>query len=117
MNTIVDVLNEIDNGRTVDLVAKIVGETDKTFTVRYLSPTKKLHGDQVIYKYEDTTYEIDKDCVSGYYDSTNEEDAGFLKIEGGWIQETEDSDYTPSEEPESESVSEEDESVVESEED
>jgi len=115
MNTIVDVLNEIDNGQTVDLVAKIVGETVGTFTVRYLSPTKKLHGDQVIYKYEDTTYEIDKDCVSGYYDSPNEEDAGFTKIDDGWIQTTEDSDYTPSEEPESED--DDDESVVESEED
>ena len=113
MNTIVDVLNEIDNDRTVDLVAKIVGETSKTFTVRYLSPTKKLFGDQVIYNYEDSTYEIDKECVSGYYDSTNEEDAGFLKIEGGWVQENDDSDYTTSEEPESED----NDSVVESEED
>jgi hypothetical protein len=113
---IVDVLNELDNGKTVDLVAKIVSETAKTFTVQYLSPTKKTHGDLVIYNYESTTYEIDKACVSGYYDSTNEEDAGFIKVDGGWIQAETDSDYQPSEEPASEEVSEE-ESVVESEED
>jgi hypothetical protein len=115
MNTIVDVLNDIGGGKTSDLVAKIVGEKGKTFTVRYLSPTKKMHGDQVVYKYEDTTYDIDKDCVSGYYDSTNEEDAGFTLIEEGcWVQSGEDSDYTPSEEQDSTS---EEESLVESEED
>ena len=112
MNTIVDVLNELDNGTTVDLVAKIVAETPKKFTIRYLSPTKKLHGDLVIYKYEDATYEIDKECVSGYYDSANEEDAGFTKVDGGWVQTETDSEYEPSEEPESEPVSD-----VESEED
>ena len=116
MNTIVDVLIELDNGTTTDLVAKVIAETPKTFTIRYLSPTKKLHGDLVIYNYEATTYEIDKECVSGYYDSANEEDAGFIKVDGGWVQAESDSDYVPSEEAESEPVSEE-ESVVESEED
>jgi len=115
MNTLVDVLNELDDGTTTDLVAKIVEETDSTFTVRYLSPTKKFYGERVIYKYESDTYVIDKSCVSGYYDSKDEEDAGFEKIEGGWVQVENDSDYQPSDEPETESESEE--SVVESEED
>ena len=114
MDTIVDVLNEIGGGRTADLVAKIVGESQNSFTIRYLSPTKSLHGDKAIYKYEEKTYEVDKECISGYYDSTNEEDAGFIKVDGGWIQSDNDSDYTPSEEPETES---DDESVVVSEED
>jgi len=114
MNTIVDILNELDNGKTVDLVAKIVGENAKTFTVKYLSPSKNMHGDLIIYTYESKSYTIDKECVSGYYDSEKEEDAGFIKVDGGWIHLEGDSDYTPSEESE-ESC--EDESVVESEED
>jgi len=116
MNTIVDILNELDDGTTTDLVAKVVGETNKTFTVRYLSPTKKMYGDRVIYKYEDKAYEIDKECVSGYYDSENEEDAGFTQIDvGSWVQIDSDSDYQPSHESEIESET--DESVVESDED
>jgi len=115
MNTLVDVLNELNDGSTIDLVGRIVGETGSTFTVRYLSPTKKFYGERVIYKYENETYEIDKLCVSGYYDSTEEEDAGFEKIEGGWVQIESESDYQPSDEPETETES--DESVVESEED
>jgi hypothetical protein len=96
MNTIVDVLNELDDGSTVDLVAKVVKCTDTTYTIRYLSPTMKLYGDQVLYAYEDETYIVDAECVSGFYDSTREEDAGFVKVEGGWIQDETDSEYQPS---------------------
>ena len=116
MDTIVDVLIEIDNGKTTDLIAKIVGETSKTFTVKYLSPTKKLHGDLAIYEYEAKSYTIDKECVSGYYDSTNEEDAGFIKVDGGWVQADGDSDYSPSVGSETETDTDE-ESAAESEED
>jgi hypothetical protein len=96
MDTIVDVLNELDDGSTVDLVAKVVHCTDTTYTIRYLSPTKKMYGEQVLYMYEDETYTVDADCISGFYDSTHEEDAGFVKVEGGWVQEDTDSEYQPS---------------------
>ena len=112
MNTIVDVLNELDDGTAVDLIAKIVGVTDTTFTIRYLSPTSKMFDEEhQIYKYEKEVYEIDKECVSGYYDSMEEEDAGFEKVTGGWIQADHNSDYQPSSSDESS-----DESLVDSEE-
>lgn len=97
MNTLVEILNETEDGKQLDLVAKIIRETEKTFTVRYLSPTLKKHGDLFVYKYENVMYEVDKECISGYYDSTNEEDAGFTRVEGGWIRQIEDEDYEPSE--------------------
>jgi len=94
--SLVDILNELENGEAVDLVAKIESETPKTYTVRYLSPTTKMYGERAIYKYENVTYEVDKECVSGYYDSPDEEDAGFTKVDGGWVQAESDSDYLPS---------------------
>ena len=87
MNTIVEVLVDLDNGKTAEVIAKIVEVKQETYVVKYLSPTKKLHEDRtIIYKYEKDRYEIDKACVSGFFDSTNEEDAGFIHLEsGGWI--------------------------------
>jgi hypothetical protein len=87
MNTIVEVLVDLDNGQSTEVVAKIVEVKQTTYVVKYLSPTKKLFEDRsIIYKYEKERYEIDKECVSGFFDSTNEEDAGFIHLEsGGWI--------------------------------
>lgn len=94
--TLIDVLVELDDGTQSNCLAKIEGETEDTYTVRYMSPTKKYWGDQKIYTYEKTTYTIDKGCVSGFYDSTKEEDAGMEKVDGGWVKVENDSDYVPS---------------------
>jgi hypothetical protein len=102
MNTIVEVLVDLDNGQSTEVIAKIVEVKRETYMVKYLSPTKKLHEDRtIIYKYEKDRYEIDKACVSGFFDSTKEEDAGFIHLEsGGWIlgdgSEGESDDYVPS---------------------
>jgi hypothetical protein len=115
MNTIVEVLVELDNGKSEEVTAKIKLVKETTYIVKYLSPTNKLHGDQPIYKYEKEEYERDKGCVSGFYYSKDEDDAGFVRIEGGWVLKDGDSDdYEPSDEPDE---SETDESVTESEED
>ena len=95
-NTIIEVLVELDNGKEANCLAKIEEVDGDTYVVRYLSPTKKFFGDQKIYAYEKTTYTIDKSSVSGFYDSTNEEDAGMQKVDGGWVSAEADSEYTPS---------------------
>jgi hypothetical protein len=116
MNTLVEVLVDLDNGTTKDVVAKIVEVKRETYMVKYLSPTKKLYGSSFIYKYEKEVYEIDKESVSGFFDSTKEEDAGFVHLEsGGWILEEgrgDSSDYEPASDAETTT----DESVTESEE-
>ena len=94
--TLVDVLVELDDGTEATCLAKIEEEKGDSYVVRYMSPTKKYWGDQKIYVYEKTTYTIDKGCVSGFYDSMNEEDAGMQKVDGGWISNESDSDYIPS---------------------
>jgi len=115
MNTLVNVLTELDDGTQQHYIARIESEQGSEYTVRYLSPSKKMHGDKPIYKYEKEVYTVDKECIDAYYDSPFEEDAGFQPVEGGWVvYESDSDDYEPSdtEESEDESVS-----LTESEED
>lgn len=107
MDTLIDVLVDED-GKEVHQVAKIVRETKKTYHVKFMSPHKSG-----LYRYDNELTEIEKECVSGFYDSTDEKDAGFVRVDGGYqpIEEYDD-DYEPSEEDESDT---DDESVVESE--
>ena len=92
MNTLVDVLVEEDDEEIVQL-AKIVNESEKTYHIRFLTP--RASG---LYGYDNDVVEIDKGCISGFYDSTNEVDAGFIQVEGGYqpVEEYDD-DYQPSE--------------------
>lgn len=82
-------------------LAKVIQEKRDTYRVQYLvARTKEL------FDYEEPE-EIEKDCVCGVYDeSDTEEDAGFKRVDGGFIQIDEDEDYEPSECCESESDSE-----------
>jgi hypothetical protein len=115
MNTLVNVLVELDDGNQQTFIARIEGEKGSEYTVRYLSPSKKMLGDRPIYKYEKDVYNIDKECIDEYYDSPFEEDAGLQAVEGGWVLDESDSDdYNPSE---SEETDDESESLTESEED
>jgi hypothetical protein len=103
MNQIIEVLVELDNGKMSNAFAKIEKDLGSSYLIRYLSPTKKLHGDLKIYAYENDTYEIDKESVSGFYDSTKEEDAGFVAVNGGWVLDDEPDEYAPSGTDETES--------------
>ena len=74
-------------------LAKVVSKNKTTLTVRYLVYKRKG-----IYDYEDSVEIIDKECVSGEYDpDATEEDAGFLRVDGGFVQKDGDDDYEPSE--------------------
>lgn len=102
---LIDVLVELDNGSQTCYLARIEQENKTSYTVRYLSPTKKFYDDQVIYKYEKTVSVIDNECVSCFYDSACEEDAGMKKIDGGWIRDESESEYEPSCDPETDTES------------
>ena len=91
------------------MTAKIISQTKHKLKIVYLNNSVETPH---IYNYENEQFEISKDCVEKYYDSTREEEAGFTKTtEGFVIEEDEDSEYEPtdSEDPESEDYSEEEE--------
>ena len=104
MDTLVDVnIVDEDNNET-SMLAKIVEEGQDTYKVRFMVHVK---GD--LYNYEDEITEIEKDSVSGFYDSTDERDAGFIKTMEGYQPMDDDDNWEPSEsDDESESESESD---------
>ena len=87
------------------LLAKVVDETEDTYSIKYLSPIKKKFNDHRVYDYDECVEEIEKECVSGFYDTGDEYVAGYLKIDGvGFVYEEQyDDDYEPTSESESES--------------
>jgi hypothetical protein len=92
MGYLIDV--HMENGE--DTLAKIVDETESTYKVRYLNLVK----DGTLYRYTKEIFEIEKECVSGFYDDDDtEEAAGFVRVDGGYapIDDVEDEDYEPSE--------------------
>ena len=112
--SLIDVLVELDDGTETIMLANIVEESEDSYTVVYMSPTNKSWDDgRTIYRWEDTYYTIDKESVAGFYDSTHEEDADMIEVENGWIKNNIESDYEPSG---SDTDSDTDESLVESEE-
>ena len=88
------------------LLAKVVDETEDTYRIKYLSPIKRKYNDLRVYDYEECVEEVDKECVSGFYDTDDEAVAGYTQIEGGGfvLNEESDDDYDPtSDEEEDES--------------
>ncbi|MDA9846987.1 hypothetical protein N9C10_03575 [Flavobacteriaceae bacterium] len=94
-------------------LAKITGKDDENnFKVKYMSATKKRWGDRRLYNYEKEEYEITEDNICGYYNTSNEEIAGYEKVDGapGFVicEPDSDSEYESESEPESEDFSESD---------
>ena len=78
--------------------AKIVEETETTFSVKFLNETKKTYEGAKVYKFSNSVSEIEKECVDHFFNSKNVEDAGFEKIDGvGYILQEEGECYDPSE--------------------
>ena len=75
-----------------DEIAKIVSETDTTYVIRYLR--RKEYDDCNVYKYSKNTTEIEKECVSGFYDTDREEAIG-LERDGNKFIEYLDDEYEP----------------------
>ena len=105
----VDVLTEDDDGTQNSLVAVVESVRDNLYTVRYLSPTRRTD----IYKFEKVTYDIELQSINYFYDGLK--DFGFTETADGWlkISESDDSNYSASDEPSSESESDTDESLEE----
>jgi hypothetical protein len=90
-----------DNGgpKPVGLIARVIEERDTDYVIQFLSVTEERDHGRAVYRYEDGTYEIDDDYVIEYFD--DEADAGFRQtIDEGWVKESSDSDYVPSDEEE-----------------
>ena len=102
---LIDVVMEDD---TVQL-ARVIKESNNFLKIKYFS--MKEFEDKIIYKIYDTCDEIDKECVSGWYDTDN---LSELNIEpygkNTWIKHIDVSDYEPTDDESSD-----DESVVDSE--
>ena len=80
--------------QTIDGVylGKVICEYENTYKLRYL-----VAKDKQLYDYDEEEDEIDKDCICGFYDvDDTEEDAGFIRVEGGFIKKDSDEDYEPS---------------------
>jgi hypothetical protein len=74
-------------------LAKVISEGENTYKLRYLIAKNKG-----LYDYEETEEEIEKDCICGLYEPDDtEEDAGYYKVDGGFMKLDEDEDYEPSE--------------------
>lgn len=94
MDSLIDVnVYDDEHDEEIVLLAKIVGETQDTYKVRFMSPTKGG-----LYRYETEVSEVEKESVCGYYDSTDEHDAGFIPAHDGCFEKLDDDeDYDPSE--------------------
>jgi hypothetical protein len=82
-------------------LAKIIKENETTYTIMYMSAKDKL-----LYHYEPAC-EIEKECISGFYNEDDtEEAAGFRRVDGGYVlSEDCDDDYEPSDSDSSEDES------------
>ena len=107
---LIDVLieTEDEDGNNSQL-ARIIKKTQSGFKIQFLSETNILYEDRMrVFRFDKHTEEIEEESVSGYYDTPDIEEAGYIKIEGvGYVKsEDYDDDYNPSESDYSESDSE-----------
>ena len=96
------------------LLARVEGVQADTYLVRYLVPTKDTVSGLPVFRWEKETYHVEHVSVSGFYDTDDLSVAGYTTLEDGTIvkdDDSEDSDYIPSESDETESS---EESYVES---
>jgi hypothetical protein len=93
MGSLIDVVvYDEDQDAELVLLAKIVGETETDFNVKFMSPTKGG-----LYTYDNDVSVIEKGAVCGYYDSSDERDAGFVAAQDGCFEHVDDDDdYNPS---------------------
>jgi len=96
-------LIDVEMENQVVALAKITGEMEEKFKVKYMSATTKRWGEHRLYNYEKEEYEITEDNICGYYNTSNEEIAGYEKVDGetGFIicESDSDSDYESESEP------------------
>lgn len=101
MNTLVNVLTFVSRKR-LELLARVENVTAEAYTVRYLSPTKKLYQGQVVYRWDEQTENVPHESISGFYETDDITQAGFVVYDNGTIVKDDgsdtDEDYVPSDE-------------------
>ena len=100
MNHLVNVLTFVSRKR-LELLARVEKVSAEAYTVRYLSPTKKLHQGQVVYRWDEQTENVPHESISGFYETDDITQAGYVVYDNGTIVKDEDSsdeDYVPSDE-------------------
>jgi hypothetical protein len=102
MSGLVRVWTDIGLKKPKPLLARVISTKSKMYTIQYLSPTEDRLKGRTIYRYEDETYEVDDDSIYEYLSLSNENDMGFVEIEGGYIKDDSDEEYVPSESDEAE---------------
>ena len=97
---LIDVLINSDNDDDKYQLARIIKKTSSGFKVQFLYETSTLYEDRMsVFRFEKEVTEIEEESVSGYYDTADIEEAGYIKIDGvGYVnKEDYDDDYIPSE--------------------
>lgn len=95
---LIDVLVDSEGEDGLHL-ARIIENTLNGFKIQFLVGTSINHEDRMeVFRFEKEISEISEDSVSGYYDTNDIEEAGYIKIEGvGYIRRGDyDDDYAPS---------------------
>lgn len=106
---LIDVLIDTEDDENNSQLARIIKKTQSGFKIQFLSETPILYEDRMrVFRFDKHIDEIEEESVSGYYDTGDIEEAGYIKIEGvGYVKsEDYDDDYNPSESEYSESESE-----------
>ncbi|NBX49312.1 hypothetical protein EBT25_05070 [bacterium] len=111
--SLIRVWTDVGLDKNVSLYARIIRTEGSVYTIQFLSPTddEDDHG-QIIYRYEEDTYDIDDDSITHYFHTDDETEVGFKQIsEGAWIKVDTDSDedYVPSESDDDDETDEEEE--------
>lgn len=92
---IVRVLTDNGGPRPTGLIAKVVEEREHDYVIQFLSVSDDRDHGRAVFRYEEPTYEIDDDYIIEYFD--DEFEAGFCPTDDdGWVKESADSDYVPS---------------------
>ena len=118
-NQLIEVLTVDNKNHESRLVARINRRMDEdTYVITYMVKTDQVYEDYCsIYKYSDTQDVIENESICTWFDSTNEETAGYKNMKNNIFITMEDwedldEDYVPC--SDDDSVSSDDESVVDS---
>jgi len=93
--SLVRIWTDVGGRKPVPLLAKIIDQDGRIFVIKYLSETSSG-----IWKYEEDTYEIDKDSIAENLHTDDENEVGFRAVEDGFLKVDFDESYIPEEEDE-----------------
>lgn len=93
--SLVKVWTDVGKKHPVPLLAKIIEKDGPILTIQYLT-----EGKDKIWKYEEDTYDIEDDSIAEYLKTDDEDQLGFIKVDGGYRHlqdDNSDDEYVPEE--------------------